>query len=206
MLTKDAGLVHLENGKAARVYTKQDGLPKFPLFFMTGSRLGLIAKDADGSLWLVDLPSMQKELLLKKPPFRRRSNGGRFHQPTRTAKAISGSARGATVYFEPENRFITAFSQADGIADKNVYPIYEDRAGTVWVGTTGGLFKRENETLALVESAENFQVNAIGEDALGRILIGNFGALYVQENNQFVPFEPEKIPPERLHLCDSRRP
>ena len=33
---------------------------------MIGARLGLVAKNADDSLWLVDLPSMQKELLFKK--------------------------------------------------------------------------------------------------------------------------------------------
>lgn len=49
-----------------RRFDERDGLPEFPLYFMTGSRLSLIAKAADGSLWLVDLPSMKKELLLKK--------------------------------------------------------------------------------------------------------------------------------------------
>ncbi|MFN2393897.1 MAG: two-component regulator propeller domain-containing protein, partial [Pyrinomonadaceae bacterium] len=64
------------------------------------------------------------------------------------------------------------------------------------IGTTGGLFKYENGTFALIESTKNFLVNAIGEDAAGRILTVNSGALYVQENNQFVPFERGKTPTE----------
>jgi signal transduction histidine kinase len=95
--------------------------------------------------------------------------------------------------FRARKQVVTAYSEADGIKDKNVYPIYEDRAGTIWIGTTGRLFKRENGTFTLIESTEKFDVNAIGEDASGRVLISSFSALYVLENNRFAPFEPEKI-------------
>jgi signal transduction histidine kinase len=95
--------------------------------------------------------------------------------------------------FRVRKQVVTAYSKADGLLENNVYPIFEDRRGVVWIGTTGGLFKRENETFALVKSAENFHVSAIGEDAAGRILITDGGTLYVQENDEFVPFEPDKI-------------
>jgi signal transduction histidine kinase/ligand-binding sensor domain-containing protein len=194
LITADGRVARAENGRVTAVFDERDGLPKYPLYFMTGWRLGLVAKDADGSLWLVDLPSMQKELLLKKaavPP------------PLERAEIISTYQDGednlwfGTVrdgLFRARKQVITAYSEADGIADKNVYPIYEDRAGTIWVGATGGLSKYENGTFTLIESTENFLVNAIGEDAAGRILISDGGTLYVQENNQFVPFERGKIP------------
>ena len=76
------------------------------------------------------------------------------------------------VCFEPENK-LYSYSKADGIADKNVYPIYEDRAFDL-VGATGGFSKFENGAFTLIKSAENFLVNAIAEDAAGRILISNF--------------------------------
>ncbi len=66
LITADGRLARAENGRITRFFDERDGLPKFPLYFMTGSQLGLVAKDADGALWIIDLPSMQKELLLKK--------------------------------------------------------------------------------------------------------------------------------------------
>jgi hypothetical protein len=124
LITADGKLARAENGRVTGIYDERDGLPKFPLFFMTGSRLGLIAKDADGSLWLVDLPSMQKELLLKKaavpPPLER----GRFHH-LHGRRRQSLVRHGRDGLFRARKQIITAYSEADGIADKNVYPIYQ---------------------------------------------------------------------------------
>ncbi len=193
LLTGDAGLVHLENGKVVKVYTKQDGLPETPLFLVSGARLSLLSKDRQGALWLTDLKTMRGELLTRQPPTPLTS-------PTEFLSSHEdgegniwlGEIRNGL--FRIRKQVITAYSKADGLSENNVYPIFEDRRGVVWIGTTNGLFKRENETFALVKSTENFQVNAIGEDAAGRILISEGGTLYVQENNQFVPFEPDKIP------------
>ncbi|MGI8642426.1 MAG: ligand-binding sensor domain-containing protein, partial [Pyrinomonadaceae bacterium] len=194
LITADGRVARAENGRITGFFDERDGLPEFPLYFMTGSQLGLVAKDADGSLWLVDLPSMRKELLLKKaavpPPLEKAEISSTYQD--NEGNLWFGTIRDGL--FRARKQIITAYSEADGIAEKNVYPIYQDRTGTIWIGTTSGLFKRENETFALVKSTENFQVNAIGEDAIGRILISNFSALYVQENNRFVPFEPEKTP------------
>jgi signal transduction histidine kinase/ligand-binding sensor domain-containing protein len=194
LITADRRLARAENGRITGFFDERDGLPEIPLCFMTGSRLGLVAKDAAGALWMVDLPSMRKELLLKKtsvpPPLEKAEISSTYQD--NEGNLWFGTGRDGL--FRARKQTITAYSKADGIKDKNVYPIYEDRAGTILVGTTGGLFKYENGTFASVESTENFQINAIGEDALGRILISNFGELYVQENNQFVPFEPENTP------------
>ena len=98
---------------------------------MTGARLALVAKDADGSFWLVDLPSMQKELLLKKaavpPPLQR----GEISSVYTDGEGNLWFGTGRDGLFRARKQIITAYSQADGIADKNVYPIYQDRAGTV---------------------------------------------------------------------------
>ena len=194
LITADGRVARAENGRVTAVFDERDGLPKYPLPFMTGSRLGLVAKDAAGALWLVDLPSMQKELLLKKaavpPPLERAEIISTYRDGE--GNLWFGTLRDGL--FRARKQIITAYSEPDGITVKNIYPIYEDRAGTIWVGVTGGLFKYENGTFALIESTKNFLVNAIGEDAAGRILISDGGTLYVQENNRFVPFERGKIP------------
>jgi signal transduction histidine kinase/ligand-binding sensor domain-containing protein len=193
LITADGRVARVENGRITEFFDERDGLPEFPLYFVTGSRFALIAKDADGSMWLVDLPSMRSELLLKKAAV----------PPLENAQILStyaddegnlwfGTTRDGL--FRARKQIITAYSEADGIAEKNVYPIYEDRAGTIWIGTMGGLSKYENETFTLIKSTEGFFVNAIGEDAAGRLLISNGGELYVRQNNQFLPFERGKIP------------
>ena len=194
LITADGNLARAENGRVAGVYGERDGLPKFPLYFMTGWRFGLVAKDADGSLWLVDLPSMQKELLLKKAAVLPMLDQAEIYSTYTDGEGNLWFGTKRDGLFRARKQIVTAYSEADGISDKNVYPIYEDRAGTIWIGTTNGLFKRENGTFTVIESTKTFHVSAIGEDVSGRILISNIGALYVQENNRFVPFEHGKVP------------
>lgn len=192
LITADGRLARAEGGRVTRIYDERDGLPKFPLFLMVGARLGLVAKEADESLWLVNLPSLQKELLIKK-------SAGSFPLDKLEFLSTYSDGEGNLWFgtkrdglFRARRQVVTAYSEADGIIGKTVYPIYQDRAGSVWLGSVG-LHKYENGTFSLIESTRNFVVSAIGEDALGRILISNFGTLYVQENGQFVPFEQGKI-------------
>ena len=191
--TTDGKLARAENGRITGVFDERDGLPKQFLYFMTGSRFGVVARDADGSLWLIDLPSMRKELLFKKavvpPPLDKAETLSTYQDGE--GNLWFGTVRDGL--FRARKQVVTAYSEADGIADKNVYPIFEDRAGTIWIGTTNGLFKRENGTFTLIESTENFEINAIGEDASGRVLFSEGNRLHVRENNQFVPFDDGKI-------------
>ncbi|HEX8638221.1 MAG TPA: two-component regulator propeller domain-containing protein, partial [Pyrinomonadaceae bacterium] len=193
LITADGKLARAENGRVTGVYDERDGLPKSLLYFMVGSRFGLVAKDQDGSLWLVDLPAMRKELLLKNAAALPPLDKAEMYSTSTDGEGNLWFGTRRDGLFRARKQIVTAYSEADGISDKNVYPIYEDRAGTVWIGTTKGLFKRENETFTLIESTKDFHVSAIGEDVSGRILISNRGALYVRENNEFVPFERVKI-------------
>ena len=139
LITADGRLARAENGRITGIFDERDGLPKRPLYFVTGARLALAAGDADGALWLVDLPAMRKELLLKK---------------NAAAAAALDKAEILSTYqdgegnlwfgnrrdglFRARKQVVTAYSEADGIRDKNVYPIYEDRAGTLWIGSYDG--------------------------------------------------------------------
>ena len=193
LITVDGRLAEAENGRVTRVYDESDGLPKYPLNLMVGLRLGLVAKDADESLWLVDLPSMQKELLLKK-------GDGSFPLDKLAFLSTYADREGNLWFgtisdglFRARKQFITAYSESEGLTDKVVYPIYQDRAGTIWLGANNGLYRRENDKFVFIKSSEDFLVSAISEDDAGRILISNYGALYVQDGNEFVPFEQDKI-------------
>ena len=193
LITADGRIASAVNGRVTHIYDESDGLPKSPQYLIVGARLALVSKDADDTLWLVDLPSMQKELLLKK---------GSSPFPLDKLKFLSAYAdsegnlwfgTNSDGLFRARKQAITAYSEADGLMDKTVYPIYQDRAGTIWIGSVG-LSKYENGTFSAIESTRNFVITAIGEDTLGRTLINNYGALYVRENDKFVPFEPGKLP------------
>ena len=199
LITADGKLARAENGKITKIFDERDDLPKYPLYFVTGARLALAAKDADGAFWLVDLPAMNKELLFKKsvfPPSLERVETSSTYADGE-GNLWFGTRRDGL--FRVRKQLITAYSEADGITDKNIYPIYEDRAGTIWIGTTDGLFKYENGTFSLIESTKNtkstgkFFIDALGADADGRVLFSSFGVLYVLENNRVLPFEREKI-------------
>ncbi|HVE56233.1 MAG TPA: two-component regulator propeller domain-containing protein [Pyrinomonadaceae bacterium] len=194
LITADGRIAEAENGRVTRFFDGRDGLPKYPLYFITGARLALVAKDEEGALWLVDLPSMQKELLLRKdavPPPLLKSAETFSTYADGEGDLWFGTSRDGL--FRARKQIVTPYSEAEGIAKKTVYPVYQDRAGTIW-GGSDGLYKNENGRFVFIESTANFLVNAIGEDGAGRLLISNFGALYVRDNNEFVPFEPGKIP------------
>ena len=191
LITAGGRLARAENGRVTRIYDERTGLPKYPLYLVIGARLGLVAKGEDETLWLIELPSMRKELLLKKA-------AGSFPRDKLEFLSIYSDGEGNVWFgtkrdglFRARKQVITAYSEADGIKEKTIYPIYQDRAGTVWLGSVG-LYKYENGTFSFNESTRNFVVSAIGEDALGRILISNYGSLYVREHDKFVPFEREK--------------
>ncbi len=199
LIADDGKLARAENGTITKIYDERDNLPKYPLYFVTGARLALAAKDADGAFWLVDLPAMSKELLFKKnavpPTFDRVENSSTYADGE--GNLWFGTRRDGL--FRVRKQLVTAYSEADGIKDKNIYPVYEDRAGTIWIGTTDGLFKYENGNFSLIESTkktesnEKFFIDALGADASGRVLFSSFGVLYVVENNRVAPFEREKI-------------
>ena len=195
LMDADGRLARAEEGRVTKIYDERDGLPTELLYFMVGARLGIVAKNADDELWLIDLPSMRKELLFRKDAGSLPREKLEFLSTyaDREGNLWFGTKRDGL--FRARKQVITAYSEAEGIRDKTVYPVYEDRAGAIWIGAGEGLYKRDNDKFVFIESTKTFLVNAIAEDGDGRLLISNFGSLYIQdETNEFVPFEPEKIP------------
>jgi hypothetical protein len=142
-----------------RFYDERDGLPKYPLYMMTGVQLSLVAKDEYGSLWLVDLPSMRRELLLKKdavPPLLDASEVEATYRDGE-GNLWFGTRRGGL--FRARKKSITAYSESSGIIDRNVYPIYQDRARTIWIGS-GEDFPNMKTELSLESNPSPFTPSA----------------------------------------------
>src|SRR5690606_11462696 len=82
-------------------------------------------------------------------------------------------------------QLITTLSTAEGLADNNVYPIFQDAQDNVWVGTTRGLFRWVNGRFAVEPSAETFYVQTLGTDSKGRVVTSNGDIAYVWNGSRF---------------------
>ena len=95
---------------------------------------------------------------------------------------------------------MATLSEAEGLRDHNVYPIYQDRAGAIWIGAwpntlnryDGGKFRYFTERDGLVP-----YISALYEDRSGALWVGAYGSdrhdsgkkdgLRVFKNGRFVP-------------------
>jgi ligand-binding sensor domain-containing protein/signal transduction histidine kinase len=74
----------------------------------------------------------------------------------------------------------------DGYA---IYSIHQDRAGVLWLGTTGGLFKYDHGLTSLLNAADGVpsgDVTSIHQDSRGVLWFGTGNGLARLENNKFI--------------------
>lgn len=171
------------------IYRQKDGLPGSPIFLVPGAeKVRLLTKDIQGAIWLTDLETMKSELVTRQPP---KLFDALAHAAEDSEGSIwIGTTRGGL--FRLRKQTITAYSKAEGLADNNVYPIYEDKKGIIWVGTTRGLFRHENGSFDLVEGTEQFNIEALGVTPDNRLLVSStdtrINGVYVLEGNQVKRF------------------
>lgn len=168
-LSSQAELLRYENGRAVRINPQQDGLPGAPAQFVYGhsQTLHVFSRKKDGSLWLTDLASMQSQLVTEKPP---EGLDIRVVYADREGNYWFG-ARGL---FRARRQTVTAYSKAQGLMAREVYPILEDRAGTIWIGSMAdGLFRFQNGVFSQLPdpfSARSYHTSLF-EDRAGRLWV-----------------------------------
>ena len=90
------------------------------------------------------------------------------------------ATRGAGINrIEPTTRSVQRFELPGG-AGKELFALLEDRAGDLWIGTTGGVIRVDGESdrprlIALPKVSATSNVLALAEDSNGSIWIGTFG-------------------------------
>ena len=190
LVTAESGLVKIEQGRVTKIYSERDGLPGQPLELVTGARLSLLSRDAQGALWLTDLPTFRHQLLTRQPPAALADPQEiRVAYEDREGNLWFGTFRNGL--FRARKQLVTTYSQADGLTQNNVYPLYEDRQGAVWIGTTKGLFKFQDGRAVPVKT--ELDVSAITADAAGRVLVARLSELLLFEQGRaasYFAFDP----------------
>lgn len=128
----DEGLIKVETGGGIKTYTMNHGLPgKYVRFVYGQGPSQVLSMRDDRSLWLTELDSMQSHLVVQRLP------EGREFPPFVSYADREGNIWMGTLYnglYRARRQSITTYAKPQGLTNPEVYPIFEDRDGTIWVG------------------------------------------------------------------------
>ena len=177
------GLYRLINGKFVH-YTLPGELDRVPI--------ACISEDAQGTLWIGTVPGSLFQLPAEHSPSAALAGPPpiniEFNPPAAPAgnhaDVIFSDREGAiwlgtNLYglLRVNKRIVTVYSKQDGLSSDNIYPVYEDRRGTIWIGNWQGpatMFKDGKFT----QSGEWTLPTSFAEDRDGNLWMGkNVGLL-----------------------------
>lgn len=111
----------------------------------------------------------------------------------------AGTEGGGLLHFSNER--MDVFSRKEGLTDGYIRAIFEDSAGTLWVGTEDGLFRRSGsrfERIGFISNPNTQDVYAIAEDTDHRILVGGEALSVINDRNLVVPYATVQTVPVRV--------
>jgi ligand-binding sensor domain-containing protein len=80
------------------------------------------------------------------------------------------------------------FTTREGLVNNSVMPIYEDKAGIIWLGTGGGVSRYDGKSFQNFTTADgltNNDVHAIVQDKTGKIWFGTRGDITIYDGKTF---------------------
>jgi signal transduction histidine kinase/ligand-binding sensor domain-containing protein/CheY-like chemotaxis protein len=180
--TWGGGLNCLKNGKFTP-YTTMDGLSNNMILSIYEDRKGYTWFATDGGLNRMDPGTGKFTVYLKTgvaPPTYSRSDGRR-------------SFEASSQKFAEKARFQKVLVKKEGLASDLVVSIYEDRQGTMWIGTDGGGLCRMKDgkfrTYTTRDGLSGNMIRPISEDRQGNLWIGTFGGgLTRMKNGKFTAY------------------
>jgi len=168
-VTKDL-LIHFSKGGGIKVYDEGRGLPGKGLGVISGKQQAIhaVSRDVAGRLWLTELKSGQSQLLSLQTPegFDLRSayadNEGNYWFAT---------FRNGLYRARPQT--VTSYERPQGLDSVEVYPIFEGRDGSLWIGTATDLFKLKDGIFTRYDSNELYfrNVASLYEDRAGQLWV-----------------------------------
>jgi ligand-binding sensor domain-containing protein len=92
-----------------------------------------------------------------------------------------------------DGKTFTTFPDVAGLSANDIYTIYEDRSGTIWIGATGlGMYRYDGSDFTLFKDTDrpdlvtNFGLQALMEDRNGTLWCGFSGGLFRFNGESFV--------------------
>ncbi|MFL6211963.1 MAG: two-component regulator propeller domain-containing protein [Pyrinomonadaceae bacterium] len=166
--------VHAFAAGRFRTYTTSDGLPNLDLAWLYEDQTGTLwaaTNDATlfrlrGGVWAAISPPAQS--------------------PPMTKLGVAYEDRAGDVWFSTTAGLcrwhageLTTYGAAQGLADARLSTIYQDREGTLWVGTTGaGLYRLTRQPITVYAERDGLtfpNAYTVYEDHAGDIWIGTWG-------------------------------
>jgi signal transduction histidine kinase/ligand-binding sensor domain-containing protein len=161
-------------------------------------RRPIVWRDRAGTSWTFDLAPTE-ELVLSLTlvsPARRETVKFVLQYEDREGNLWLGT-EGDGLY-RVRRQVVTVRSLSQGLVGRNVYPVFEDRDGAVWVGTwqPGGLSRFENGTITSYTSRHGLTtggVTALQQDQQGRLWVATHHGLQVFDNGRFTAVAPDLV-------------
>jgi signal transduction histidine kinase len=145
-----------------------NGLPgKSPRFVYGQMPLRVLSLGGDRSLWLTELDSMQSHLLVQRVP------EGREFPPQICYADREGNIWIGTIYnglYRVRRQSITTYAEPQGLITPEVYPVFEDRDGTIWVGGDR-LYRLKDGVFTTYSNAPIDNISSIYQDRAGQLWI-----------------------------------
>lgn len=143
-------------------------------------RMTRLCFDANGNLLLIRLDTGER-VVLGRPPAGMTSNlaGVVFYEDREHNLWIGAGTHGL---HRVRRQVMTTWSEAEGLRDRNIYPVYQARRGAIWLGAWLQTLSRiEGGRVTNYSAADGLSggpISALFEDRDGRLWIGAHGAAY----------------------------
>ena len=145
---------------------------------LPGAQIGMAVQSADGYLWLATTKGLlrfdgERALRMDPPAMDSLPSPWVLALTTSRDGALwAGTARGGV--FRLFHGTYTRWTTAQGLPTDQVNAIYQDPAGTVWIGTQAGLCRIDGSRCTRV-GQRGIPALALGADWDGRLLVGSYG-------------------------------
>lgn len=179
--TAGAGVLSASEDRIER-FTVEDGLP-------TNAPDGLFHGDGKGSIWFFERGTSAIYQIKEGANRRLAIVGGRSLYVDREGSTWIGTV--AHGLHRLRDDLFTLYTEREGLSLDVTYPVLQDRSGTIWIGTGGGLNKYADRRFSAYGAADGLpsgNITCLYEDRNGRLWVGTDAGLTYRDGSRFTRY------------------